>query len=180
MLLAFHKPYGVLSQFTPEGSWRALAEFGLPREVYPCGRLDADSEGLLLLTDDGGLQHRLSNPKFEHAKTYWAQVEGQPTNASLMPLREGIRIQDYTTRPCTVRLLDPPPQLSPRDPPVRYRKSISDSWIALTLREGKNRQVRRMTAAIGFPTLRLIRVSIGPWELGDLPPGQWKELVIPR
>jgi len=180
VLLAFHKPYGVISQFLPKGGWRTLAEFGLPPRVVPAGRLDADSEGLLLLTDDGALQHRLTDPRFEHDKTYWAQVEGAPTEADLEPLRRGIAIRDYVTRPARARLLDPPPELPPRDPPIRVRKHIPDRWIELVLHEGRNRQVRRMTAAIGFPTLRLVRVAIGEIRLAGLAPGQWREVPAPR
>ena len=176
MLLAFHKPYGVVSQFTPDGSWRTLAEFGLPPRVRPAGRLDADSEGLLLLTDDGALQHRLCDPRFEHPKTYWAQVEGAPTDAALEPLRVGIAIRDYVTRPAQVRVLEAPPDLPPREPPIRVRKSIPDRWIELVLHEGRNRQVRRMTAAVGFPTLRLVRVASGSIRLEGLAPGQWREV----
>jgi 23S rRNA pseudouridine2457 synthase len=180
VLIAFHKPYGVISQFRPEGGWRTLAEFGLPPRVRPAGRLDADSEGLLLLTDDGALQHRLCDPRFEHTKTYWAQVEGAPTDADLEPLRGGIAIRDYVTRPAAVRLLDPAPELPPRDPPIRTRKHIPDRWIELVLHEGRNRQVRRMTAAVGFPTLRLVRVAIGEIGLDALAPGQWCETPVQR
>jgi 23S rRNA pseudouridine2457 synthase len=176
VLLALHKPFGVVSQFLPKGGWRTLAEFGLPPSVHPAGRLDADSEGLLLLTDDGALQHRLTDPRFEHPKTYWAQVEGAPIDADLAPLRRGIPIQDYVTRPCDARVLDPAPSMPPREPPIRVRKSIPDTWIELVLSEGRNRQVRRMTAAVGFPTLRLVRVAIGEVRLEGLAPGQWREV----
>lgn len=176
MLLALHKPYGFLSQFTSEGQWRGLSDLDLPKGVYACGRLDADSEGLLLLTDDGALQHRLSHPKFEHEKTYWAQVEGSPVEADLEPLRLGVQIQDYRTKPCRTRVLTLASPFPPRDPPVRFRKSVPDTWIELRLREGKNRQVRRMTAAVGFPTLRLVRVAIGRCQLDGLRPGTWREL----
>lgn len=171
VLIAFHKPYGVVSQFLPKGAWRTLAEFGLPKGVHATGRLDADSEGLLLLTDDGRLQHRLSDPKFFHPKIYWAQVEGAPTDASLAPLRAGPTIGGEPTRPCAARVLSPQPVLPPRDPPIRVRKAIPDAWIEVVLTEGKNRQVRRMTAAVGFPTLRLLRIAIGDVVLGDLAPG---------
>ncbi len=179
MLLAFHKPYGVLSQFTPEvGSrWRTLAEFSLPKNVYALGRLDADSEGLLLLSDEPGLNSDLLNPERGHRREYWAQVERIPDAVALAKLERGIRIGDYTTRRCRVRPLDPPPPLPPRDPPIRFRKSVPDSWLSLELTEGKNRQVRRMTAAIGHPTLRLIRVRIGDFTLGELAPGKWRELT---
>ena len=179
MLLAFHKPYGVLSQFTPEpGSrWRTLAEFGLPPGVYALGRLDADSEGLLLLSDEPGLNTQLLDPKHAHRREYWAQVERVPTPDTLARLaRGGIALDGYRTRPCRVRLIDPPPPLAPRDPPIRFRKNVPDAWLGLELIEGKNRQVRRMTAAIGHPTLRLMRVRIGEFALGDLAPGKWREL----
>jgi 23S rRNA pseudouridine2457 synthase len=180
MLLAFNKPFGVLSQFTPDGSTnRTLAEFGFPKGVYPLGRLDADSEGLLLLSDEPGLNERLLEPRRAHERTYWAQVERIPTPANLQKLAAGVPIQNYQTRPCKVRLLDPQPEIAPRDPPIRYRKNVPDTWLELTLIEGKNRQVRRMTAAIGHPTLRLIRVAIGRLCLSDLSilPGKWRELT---
>lgn len=179
MLLALHKPYGVLSQFTPEpGSrWRTLAAFHLPKDVYALGRLDADSEGLLLLSDEPGLNSRLLDPKHAHRREYWAQVEGIPAADTLDRLaRGGIAIDEYRTLPCRARLLDPAPTLAPRDPPIRVRKNIPDAWLALALIEGKNRQVRRMTAAVGHPTLRLIRARIGDFPLGDLAPGTWREL----
>lgn len=179
MLIAFHKPYGVLSQFTPEpGSrWRTLAEFALPAGVYALGRLDADSEGLLLLSDEPGLNTRLLDPRHAHRREYWAQVERVPDDAALARLaRGGIDLGGFTTLPCRARRLDPAPALPPRDPPIRFRKNVSDSWIALELTEGKNRQVRRMTAAVGHPTLRLVRVRIGGFFLGDLAPGRFREL----
>jgi 23S rRNA pseudouridine2457 synthase len=177
MILAFHKPYGVLSQFTPDGSPnRTLAEFGLPKGVYPIGRLDADSEGLLLLSDEAGLNTRLLDPENGHHRCYWAQVERVPSEESLARLASGVTIQDYTTRPCIALILDPQPEVAPRDPPIRVRKSVPDCWIALELTEGKNRQVRRMTAAVGHPTLRLIRHSIGALSLGTLASGTWREL----
>ena len=180
MLLALHKPYGVLSQFTPEpGSrWRTLADFGLPRGVYALGRLDADSEGLLLLSDEAGLNNQLLDPRHSHRREYWAQVERMPTTDTLARLvRGGIALDDYRTLPCRARLLDPAPSPSPRDPPIRVRKNIPDAWLALELIEGKNRQVRRMTAAVGHPTLRLVRARIGDFPLGDLAPGKWRELT---
>lgn len=178
MLLAFHKPYGVLSQFTPDGSpHRTLAEFDFPKNIYPLGRLDADSEGLLLLSDEPGLNTRLLHPKHTHYRRYWAQVENIPTSSSLQQISQGIMIGDHPTLPCRAWLLDPQPQLPPRDPPIRVRQTIPDCWIALELTEGKNRQVRKMTAAIGHPTLRLIRVRIGEFELGDLRPGFWRALT---
>ncbi len=181
MLLALNKPYGVLSQFTPEpGSrWRTLAEFGLPKDVYPLGRLDADSEGLLLLSDEPGLNTKLLDPEHGHAREYWVQVERIPTDAALKQLARGVLIGDHRTQPCKVTHLEPAPSLPPRDPPVRFRKNVPDCWLSLELTEGKNRQVRRMTAAIGHPTLRLVRVRIGGITLGslDLAPGKWRELT---
>ena len=177
MILAFNKPYGVLSQFTPDGSSnRTLAEFGFPKEVYPIGRLDADSEGLLLLSDEAGLNTPLLDPEKGHARCYWAQVERIPTAEALLTLAAGVTIQGYETRPCKAWILDPQPDVPPRDPPIRVRKSVPDCWIALELHEGKNRQARRMTAAIDHATLRLIRVSMGELTMGSLAPGAWKEL----
>ena len=179
MLLALHKPYGVLSQFTPEpGSrWRTLADFGLPAKVYALGRLDADSEGLLLLSDEPGLNARLLDPVAAHRREYWVQVERIPTDESLAQLARGVKIGDDTTRPCTVRRLEPAPSVVPRDPPVRVSKSVPVCWLSLELTEGKNRQVRRMTAAVGHPTLRLMRVRTGDFLLGELAPGKWRELT---
>lgn len=180
MLLAFHKPYGCLSQFTKEDASNhktTLADFQFPRHVYPIGRLDADSEGLLLLTDERGVQEKLMNPKYAHRRCYWVQVEGIPSEDSLEKLRRGVVIQGYQTRPACTWILNPQPQISPRIPPIRVRKNIPDCWIALELTEGKNRQVRHMTAAIGHPTLRLIRLSIGQFQLADLAPGAWRELT---
>lgn len=179
MLIAFHKPYGVISQFTPDGSPnRTLAEFGFPKGVYPIGRLDADSEGLLLLSDEAELNERLLHPKHAHGRVYWAQVEGIPDRESLRKLERGVLVQKRKTLPCKARLLEPQPGMAPRIPPIRERKSIPTAWIALELVEGKNRQVRRMTAAIGHPTLRLVRVKIGGYELGNLGAGEWKELAV--
>jgi len=181
VLLAFNKPYGVLSQFTPEpGSrWRTLAEFKFPRNVYPIGRLDADSEGLLLLTDEPGLNSRLLDPIHAHRREYWVQVERVPDPAALAKLTRGVRIGDQDTLPCRVARLEPAPALSPRDPPIRFRKNVPDCWLSLELTEGKNRQVRRMTAAIGHPTLRLMRMRIGGLQLSELalPAGKWRELT---
>ncbi|HVU23278.1 MAG TPA: pseudouridine synthase [Opitutus sp.] len=179
MLVALHKPYGALSQFTPEpGSrWRTLADFGLPRGVYPLGRLDADSEGLLLLSDEPGLNSRLLDPKNAHRREYWVQVERIPDAAALTQLERGLDLGDFRTRPCHARRLDPPPDIPPRDPPIRFRKHVPDCWLSLELTEGKNRQVRRMTAAVGHPTLRLVRVRIGDFTLGGLAPGAWRELA---
>lgn len=179
LLIALHKPYGVLSQFTPEpGSrWRTLADFGLPPAVYPLGRLDADSEGLLLLSDEPGLNHRLLEPAQAHRREYWVQVERVPAPEAMARLeRGGLRLDGHKTLPCRASLLHPPPVLAPREPPIRFRKSVPDCWLALELTEGKNRQVRRMTAAVGHPTLRLIRVRIGEFQLGGLTPGKWREL----
>jgi 23S rRNA pseudouridine2457 synthase len=177
VLLAFHKPYGVLSQFTPDGSRnRPLAEFGFPPGVYPIGRLDADSEGLLLLSDEAALNEKLLHPRHAHEREYWVQVERIPTAEALKQLQKGVEIQGHKTLPCRAWLLDPQPQMPPRDPPIRFRKSVPDCWLGLELVEGKNRQVRRMTAAIGHPTLRLVRTRIGQFLLGPLPPGQWQEL----
>lgn len=177
MLIAFHKPYGVLSQFTPENPGdRTLAEFKFPPHVYPIGRLDADSEGLLLLSDEPGLNHRLLHPRHAHEREYWVQVERIPAPDALARLQRGVIIQGRQTLPCTARLLDPQPNIPPRNPPIRFRKNVPDCWIAMELVEGKNRQVRRMTAAVGHPTLRLLRVRIGAFHLADLPAGTWKEL----
>lgn len=178
MVIAFHKPYGVLCQFTPDQpGQRTLAEFGFPPGVYPVGRLDMDSEGLLLLTDEAGFNHRLLDPKTEHPRTYLAQVEGIPTPEAIRKLeRGGLDIQGHRTRPCRVRLPDPVPEIPPRNPPVRFRKAIPTSWLELELIEGKNRQVRRMTAAVGFPTLRLIRISIGGFSGNGIGEGKWVAL----
>jgi len=181
MLLALNKPFGVLSQFTPEpgSQWRTLAEFGLPKDVYALGRLDADSEGLLLFSDEAGLNSRLLDPEHGHRREYWAQVERVPTDEALRQLAAGVKIGDHRTQPCIVRRLDPVPALPPRDPPVRFRKSVPDCWLGLELTEGKNRQVRRMTAAVGHPTLRLVRARIGRLTLEALAlaPGKWRELT---
>ncbi|ALN61161.1 hypothetical protein GLA29479_275 [Lysobacter antibioticus] len=174
MLIAFNKPYGVLCQFTDRSlpPRPTLAGFGLPPDVYAAGRLDHDSEGLLLLTDDGGLAHRLTDPRHKQPKTYWVQVEGDPQDEALRALRDGVELNDGRTLPAQVERLDAP-ALWPRDPPVRFRKTVPDAWLAITIHEGRNRQVRRMTAAVGLPTLRLVRVAIGPYRLDGLMPGQW-------
>ena len=192
MLIAFHKPYGVLSQFTGDGSPnRALAEFGFPKNVYAIGRLDADSEGLLLLSDEAHWNEKLLHPRHSHGREYWAQVEKIPARDALDRLQRGLVIQGHKTLPCRAWLLEPvladghhfkasatcSITIPPRIPPIRFRKSVPDCWIGLELVEGKNRQVRRMTAAIGHPTLRLLRVRIGNFWLGDLPAGQWRELT---
>ncbi len=172
-LIRFNKPWGVLSQFTPEGRWRGLKDFIDLPGVYVAGRLDADSEGLLLLTDDGQMQARIADPRFKMEKTYWVQVEGVPTEAALTALRTGVQLNDGITRPAQARLLDPPPAVWAREPPIRVRQSIPTAWLELVIGEGRNRQVRRMTAAVGLPTLRLIRSAIGPYTLEGLAPGCW-------
>ena len=173
-LICFNKPYGVLSQFTPEGRWRGLKDFIDVPGVYVAGRLDADSEGLLLLTNDGQLQARISHPRHKMEKTYWVQVEGTPGDAALLSLRQGVQLNDGPTRPARARAIPAPAGLWERDPPVRFRQSIPTSWIELVITEGRNRQVRRMTAATGHPTLRLIRAAIGPYSLEGLAPGAYK------
>ncbi|MFG5776662.1 pseudouridine synthase [Comamonas sp. J-3] len=177
-LLRFHKPYGVLSQFTPEGRWTGLKDWIDVPGVYVAGRLDADSEGLLLLTNDGQLQARIADPRHKMAKTYWVQVEGVPSEAALQQLRDGVLLNDGKTLPAQARLLEPQPEMWPRNPPIRVRQSIPDCWIELVIREGKNRQVRRMTAAVGHPTLRLVRMAIGPYSLEGLQPGEWADLPL--
>ena len=176
LYILFNKPFGVVSQFSGEAN--TLKNFIPVKDVYPVGRLDHDSEGLLLLTNDGDLQHRLSDPKFGHPRTYWAQVEGIPAEKALRQLAAGVVIQSYRTRPAQVRLLAEEPDLPPRVPPIRYRKSVPTTWIELILTEGRNRQVRRMTAAVGHPTLRLVRSAIGDFRLEGLEPGQWRELTL--
>ena len=174
MLIRFNKPYGVLSQFTAEGRWRGLKDFIDLPHVYVAGRLDADSEGLLLLTDDGKLQAQIADPRYKMEKTYLAQVEGMANEAALQTLANGVQLNDGITLPARARTVEPPPNLWQRDPPIRVRQSIPTSWIELTIREGRNRQVRRMTAAVGLPTLRLIRTAIGPYQVADLPLGTWQ------
>lgn len=177
MLLAFNKPYGVLSQFTSDGSVnRTLAEFQFPKRVYPIGRLDADSEGLLLLSDEAALNERLLHPRHGHEREYWVQVERIPSLETLKRLEGGVQVQGERTLPCHAWILDPQPSLPPRNPPIRFRKSVQDVWLGLELTEGRNRQVRRMTAAVGHPTLRLLRARIGGFWLGSLEPGEWKTL----
>lgn len=175
MLLAFHKPFGVLSQFTPDGSQnRTLADFGFPKAVYPVGRLDADSEGLLLLSDEPGWNARLLAPDRHVEKTYLVLVEREPGQHALHLLRSGLPLDGKITRPAKVRLLDPQPEIPARVPPVRYRKNIRDYWIEVGLVEGRNRQIRRMTAAAGHPTLRIIRTAVGSLSLAELPVGKWR------
>ncbi len=178
-LILLNKPFGVLSQFSGDGTHQTLSDFVDVPNVYPAGRLDRDSEGLLLLTNDGALQARIADPRHKLPKTYWAQVEGAPSEKALAQLRAGVLLNDGLTRPAEATLL-PEPTLWPRDPPIRVRAQIPTHWIALTLREGRNRQVRRMTAAVGLPTLRLVRVQIGPWCLDNLPPGSWRDGDLPR
>jgi 23S rRNA pseudouridine2457 synthase len=176
--ILFHKPFGVVSQFTPIAGYRSLREYGpFPLDVYPVGRLDADSEGLLLLTNDNYVKHRLITPAFEHPRTYWAQVEGIPAEDSLEKLRNGVIIEGVKTKPVEAKILDPQPKVPPRSKPIRYRKHIPTTWIELVLHEGKNRQVRKMTAAIGHPTLRLIRVAIAFLQLNNLQPGEHRHLT---
>jgi 23S rRNA pseudouridine2457 synthase len=176
VLIAFNKPYGVICKFSPEPGRPTLANFIDVAGVYPAGRLDTDSEGLLLLTDDGALQARIADPRHKLAKVYWAQVEGTPDDAALAGLRSGVDLGDFMTLPAGARLIEEPAGLWPRDPPIRYRAKIPTAWLELTLQEGKNRQVRRMTARVGFPTLRLVRAAIGRVSVADLPCGEWREV----
>jgi 23S rRNA pseudouridine2457 synthase len=173
-VILLNKPYGVICQFTPSGKHRTLKDVVPIAEVYPAGRLDTDSEGLVVLTGDGDLQHRITDPRHKLAKTYFVEVEGAPADAALAPLRKGIQLSDYRARPAEVALVVPPDWLWPRDPPVRFRQNIPTTWLKITIREGRNRQIRHMTAAAGFPTLRLIRHSVGPWTLAGIASGTWK------
>ena len=176
MLIAFNKPFGVICKFSPEPGKPTLADFIDVPNVYAAGRLDTDSEGLLLLTDDGPLQTRIAEPSHKLPKVYWAQVEGVPTEAAVVALRNGVSLSDFNTQPAGAKLIDEPVNLWPRDPPIRYRAKIPTAWLEITLREGKNRQVRRMTAKVGFPTLRLVRASIGNVSVGGLTLGSWREI----
>lgn len=177
-LVLFNKPYGMLSQFTDASGRPTLKQYFPDDHIYPAGRLDFDSEGLLLLTDDGSLQHRISDPRFKQPKTYWVQVDGKISDAAIQQLKTGITLKDGPTRPAKARLMEEPENLWLRDPPVRYRAVIPTSWLELTITEGRNRQVRRMTAAVGFPTLRLIRIRIGDWALDGMQPGQWRAVKV--
>jgi 23S rRNA pseudouridine2457 synthase len=178
-ILLFNKPFGVICQFSRDGLHPTLADYIVLPDFYPAGRLDTDSEGLLLLTDDGVLQHRITDPKHKLAKTYWVQVEGVPSDAALAQLRRGVQLKDGMTLPAEASQIEEPAGLWPRNPPIRERKTIPTSWLELTIREGKNRQVRRMSAAVGLPTLRLIRCRIGDWTLAGLAPGVWREETVP-
>lgn len=175
-IILFNKPYGVLSQFTPEGRWQGLKDYIPVPDVYAAGRLDADSEGLLILTDDGALQRRIADPAHKLPKSYWVQVEGIPDQDALARLRRGVDLGDFVTQPAKAKLMHEPAGLWPRNPPIRVRQAIPTSWLEMTISEGKNRQIRRMTAKVGYPTLRLIRHAIGDWALNELAPGAWKEL----
>ena len=180
-LILFNKPHGVICQFSPEGGKRTLKDFIDVPGVYAAGRLDTDSEGLLVLTDDGALQHRITDPRSKQPKTYLVQVEGEPDEVALAALRAGgLDLGDFRTQPCEARRVPEPDWLWSRDPPVRFRKSVPTAWLEIVLREGKNRQVRRMTAKVGLPTLRLVRTAIGPWSLEGLVPGQWRQEVVGR
>lgn len=177
--IIFYKPYAVLSQFSPEPGKRTLKDFlTLPKDIYPVGRLDYDSEGLLLLTNDNAIKNTLTDPKFEHPKTYLAQVERIPDADALQKLRQGVVIEKIKTKPAEAEVLKEEPALPPRSVPIRFRKNVPTSWIKLVLREGRNRQVRKMTAAVGHPTLRLVRVKIGTLDIGELNPGEWKEISL--
>ena len=177
-IILFNKPYGVLSQFTPEGRWQGLKDYIPVPDVYAAGRLDADSEGLLILTDDGALQRRIADPAHKLPKTYWVQVEGTPDQVALAQLKKGVDLDDFVTHPAKAKLMHEPAGLWPRNPPIRVRQAIPTSWLELTISEGKNRQIRRMTAKVGYPTLRLIRAAIGDWALDGLAPGEWREVHV--
>ena len=176
MIVLFNKPFNVVSQFSPHDKYKTLKDYIDTPNVYAAGRLDTDSEGLLILTDDGALQHKISHPKHKELKTYWVQVEGAPVNSDLQPLNIGVNLGDFVTQPALVKIIAEPQKLWPREPPIRERKLIPTTWLEIKISEGKNRQVRRMTAKIGFPTLRLIRYSIGDYTLEGLAVGEWKKL----
>lgn len=177
-VLSFNKPYGVICQFSRDGLHSTLADYIVVPNLYPAGRLDTDSEGLLILTDDGSLQHRITDPRHKLDKTYWVQVEGKPSETALEQLRDGVKLSDFVTQPALVRVMDEPDNLWQRTPPIRERKNKPTSWLEVVIREGKNRQVRRMTALVGHPTLRLIRYRIGEWTLDGLEPGNWREAAV--
>jgi 23S rRNA pseudouridine2457 synthase len=177
-VILLNKPYGVICQFSPSGTHRTLKDFVPIPDIYPAGRLDTDSEGLVVLTGDGALQHRITDPRHKLPKTYFVEVEGAPDEAALAPLRTGIQLSDYRAQPADVARVAPPDWLWPRVPPVRIRQTIPTTWLQLTIREGRNRQVRRMTAAAGFPTLRLIRYAVGPWNLAEIAPGTWQKAEL--
>lgn len=179
-LILFNKPYGVICQFSADDKHPSLANYIPIKNVYPAGRLDHDSEGLLLLTDSGPLQHSITDPRHKMPKTYWVQVDNTISDEAIERLRQGVELKDGITRPAHCRRIDEPQALWPREPPVRFRKNIPTSWIELTIKEGRNRQIRRMTAAVGFPTLRLIRYAIGDWTLGDLQPGQYTSQTVSK
>ena len=179
-IILFNKPFGVLTQFVDAVGRPTLADYISVPEVYAAGRLDTDSEGLVVLTGDGRLQARIADPRHKLPKIYWVQVEGAPTAAALQQLASGVELREFRTQPCQVRMMEPPEDLWPRHPPIRYRASIPTSWLEIVLKEGKNRQVRRMTASVGFPTLRLVRWAVGDWTLAGLAPGQWKKVSVPR
>ena len=178
-IILFNKPYGVLCQFSPAAERATLRDYLPQRDIYPAGRLDADSEGLLVLTADGALQHRITDPRRKLPKTYCVQVEGIATEAALEPLRTGVTLSDFRTKPAAARVIAEPPWLWPRVPPIRFRQRIPTSWVEIVISEGRNRQVRRMTAAVGLPTLRLVRAAVGPWSLSGLSPGDWRVVAIP-
>ncbi len=180
MLIAFNKPYGVICQFSPSAGKPTLKDYIDVPDIYPAGRLDTDSEGLLMLTDDGILQARITEPARKLVKTYWAEVEGEPTDEELDPLRNGVDLGDFKAAPAKAKLLSPPKNIWSRDPPVRFRQNIPTAWLEIGIAEGKNRQIRRMTAKIGYPTLRLVRISIGTWALGGLESGKWRIETVPQ